>query len=87
MIGLLGLLWACGAPTTPTAEPPAASPPSAATVEPNTPGPSADDPCVEACKRNNMARAVSIEIIESDCEKACSGDPPAIGIEAGSGSE
>ena len=31
----------------------------------------ADETCLIACMRKNMARAVAAEIIEADCKRAC----------------
>ena len=33
------------------------------------------DPCMDACRRRNMARAVDAATIDADCERACTKAP------------
>ena len=70
MLGLLGIIACLNSPLsqpppTPVAEVPVETPP--------TP-PVEEGECILACLRQNMARAVSADVIQTDCEQACSAD-------------
>ena len=69
-MALLVALACATPPSTPDASQPAMLTP----VEPPSPAvdnPLDDTPCMTACKRKNMARAVAAETIEADCVRTC----------------
>lgn len=63
---MLGFL-ACATSGTPT---PSQTPPTEAAPVQNQPIEGEPD-CMKACLRNNMARAVAAEVIDTDCRKSC----------------
>ena len=70
MLGLLGIIACLSSPPiqpapTPAVEIPAQTPPD---------NPADLESCVQACLRQNMARAVSADVIQQDCANACSTD-------------
>ncbi len=63
---------------------PAPAPPAEPVVPP-APVPVAVEslpPCVEACLRESMARAVSRDVIEADCRKTCSAEGAVVRAES-----
>ena len=70
MLTWLGIIACLNSPPN---QPPAA--PVVAVPVDTPPPPSVESgDCIQACLRQNMARAVSADVIQADCEHACSTD-------------
>jgi len=69
---ILGMLWVIACLNSPPIQPPPATVTEVPTETPPTPSVEGAE-CIQACLRQNMARAVSADVIKADCEQSCDG--------------
>jgi len=70
MLALLGIIACLNSPLSQPPPTPVVEIPIEAPPKPPVKG----GECIQACLRQNMARAVSADVIQADCEQACGSD-------------
>jgi hypothetical protein len=70
MLALLGIIACLNSPLSQPPPTPVVEVP----IETHPTHPVEGGECIQACLRQNMARAVSADVIQADCEQACGAD-------------